>query len=106
MGLLDDTKSTKPKRERSSKTPSMAPSSGPDSVTLQTIQSLQKQIAELDAKEDARGELTKSQAAKLDALEAELTALKGKTSQGSASDTGQETQPSESTGRLAPWCPW
>jgi hypothetical protein len=87
----------------------MAPSSGPDSVTLQTIQSLQNQIAELEAKEDARGELTKSQAAKLDALEAELTALKASkvsASHGNASDTEPETSPSESTGRLAHWCPW
>ncbi len=100
MGLLDDTKSTKPKRERSPKTHSTAPSSGPDSVTLQTIQSLQKQIAELEAKEDARGELTKSQAAKLDALEAELTALKNPNAQQS-----EHTQ-SEPAVRLAPWCPW
>lgn len=110
MGLLNDTTSTKPKPPRSSKkTASIPQSSGPDSATLATIQSLQSQIADLEAKEEARGELTKAQATKLESLEAELTALKASKaspSQGSASGTGQETPPSESTGRLAPWCCW
>ena len=107
MALLGDTPSTKPKRTPSSKAnPSSGPSSGTDSATLQTIQSLQKQIADLEAKEEARGELTKAQAAKLDALEAELTALK--TSAASAeTTTAQSSQPNESdAGRMAPWCPW
>lgn len=110
MALRDDSTSTKPKRERSpKKTPSMPVSSGPDSVTLETIQSLQKQIAELEAKDTANGELTKAQAAKLEALEAELTALKAakvSTSPGNVSVTEQETPPSDQSGRMAPWCPW
>lgn len=105
MGVLHDTTSTKPKPPRSSKkTPSMLPSSGPDSATLHTIQSLQSQIAELEAKDTANGELTKTQAAKLDALEAELTALK--TLQKNVSCTEPETPPSEPARRMAPWCIW
>ena len=107
MALLDDTSSPKRKPRPSSKaTPSSGPSSGLDSATLQTIQSLQKQIADLEAKEEARGELTKAQAAKLDALETELTALK--TSAASAEHpTAPSSQPKESdAGRMAPWCPW
>mgnify|MGYP003386476750 CR=1 FL=1 len=110
MALRDDTTSTKPKRERSpKKTPSTPVSSGPDSATLETIQSLQRQIAELEAKDTANGELTKAQTAKLEALEVELTALKASKaspSPGNVSGTEQETQPSKPAGRMAPWCPW
>lgn len=109
MALLDDTHSTRRKPRPSSKAnPSSGPSSGTDSATLRTIQSLQRQIADLEAKEEERGNLTKTQAAKLEALETELTALKaakGSPSQGNASDTEQEIPPSNA-GRLAPWCPW
>jgi len=106
MGVLHDTTSTNPKPPRSSKkTPSMLPSSGPDSATLQAIQSLQSQIAELEAKDTANGELTKTQAAKLEALEAELKELKvSKTPQGS--DSSQEEVSQSSPSRLAHWCPW
>ncbi|MDO8356956.1 MAG: hypothetical protein Q7U76_11255 [Nitrospirota bacterium] len=66
---------------------------------------MQKQIAELEAKDQANGELTKTQAAKLDALEAELKELKAvKTPQGSASSQEEVSQSSPS--RLALWCPW
>ena len=101
MGLLDDTTSTKSKPKRSPKpAPSTLPSSGQDSATLHTIQSLRDQIAELDAKEEERGKLTTAQAAKLDALEAELTALKN------PKPNQLESTPSEPAGRLAPWCCW
>lgn len=87
-------------------------SSGPDSATLETIQSLQKQIADLEAKETERGDLTKSQADKLAALESELAALKAATANtGKPASTGEAASPdgspqSETGGRLAPWCPW
>lgn len=109
MALLDDTSSTKPKRTRSSKAnPSSGPSSGTDSATLQTIQSLQRQIADLEAKEEARGELTKTQAAKLDALETELTTLKNKNTPASADNqnAGISSAQESDAGRMAPWCPW
>ena len=103
MALLGDTPSTKPRRTPSSKAnPSSGPSSGTDSATLQTIQSLQKQIADLEAKEEARGQLTTAQAAKLDALETELTALKHPIKP----DNTPNNAPSDQAGRMAPWCPW
>lgn len=103
MALLDDTGSPKPKPPRSSrKPPSIKPSSAPDSATLSAIQSLQSQIAALEAKEAAAGELTKAQAAKLNALETELAALKAQKPEAAPSP---EPTPSEGA-RLAPWCPW
>lgn len=107
MALLDDTSSTKPKRTRSFKAnPSSGPSSGMDSATLQTIQSLQRQIADLDAKEEARGELTKAQAAKLDALETELTTLKNTPASADTQNAGISSAQESDAGRMAPWCPW
>lgn len=106
MALLDDTPSTRRKPRPSSKVShSSGPSSGLDSATLQTIQNLQKQIADLEAKEEERGELTKAQAAKLTTLETELATLKASASHKTASDTEQET-PQSDAGRMAPWCPW
>lgn len=103
MALLGDTPSTKPKRTPSSKvSPSSAHSSGPDSATLQAIQNLQTQIADLEAKEEERGKLTTAQAAKLDSLETELTALKNPIKP----DSTPDNTPSDQAGRLAPWCPW
>ena len=100
MALLDDTNSTTPKPPRSSKTKAPLPlrSSGRDSATLQTIQSLQRQIADLEAKEEERGELTKKQAAKLDELTAELASLK-KTNQPAP---GPERSTDE-RGNMFPW---
>ena len=107
MALLDDTSSTKPKRTRSSKAnPSSGPSSDTGSATLQTIQSLQRQIADLEAKEEARGELTKAQAAKLDALETELTALKNPTASVDTKAAPNSPDKEPDAGRMAPWCPW
>ena len=105
MGLLEDTPSTKRKRQPSSTvSPSSVPSSGPDSATLQTIQNLQKQIADLEAKEEERGNLTTAQAAKLDALETKLMALTAPPA--SAAKATAPNSDGEPAGRLAPWCPW
>lgn len=106
MGLLDDTTSTKRKPSTSKKhTRSMPGSSGPDSATLETIQSLQRQIADLEAKEEARGELTNTQAAKLETLEAELKELRTQKPTEKPTETTAPGSP-QSAGRLAPWCPW
>lgn len=103
MGLLDGTASQKPNSRKSSKaTRSTPPSSGPDSATLETIQNLRTQIADLEAKEEERGKLTTAQAEKLEALESELAALKNPTKK----ETSEPNTISEPAGRLAPWCPW
>ena len=107
MGLLDDTTSTKRKPSSSKKpTRSMPGSSGPDSATLETIQNLQRQIADLEAREDTRGELTTAQAAKLDALEAELKALRAPTRPAASGESPQSATQSKPAGRSALWSPW
>lgn len=107
MGVLHDTTSTKRKPSTSNKPTRSTPgSSGLDSATLETIQSLQRQIADLEAKEEARGELTKAQAAKMETLEAELKALKTPTLPAVSGDFPPPATQSKPAGRLAPWCPW
>lgn len=103
MALLSDSASTGSKSPSSQKkTRSTSVSSAQGSATLETIQSLRQQIADLEAKEEERGELTKAQAAKLEELKAEIEELK----KPKTPEPTPGTMQSEPAGRMAPWCPW